>query len=143
MQFSQTAQYALRVMAYIAVNREEAPFRAKDLSAKTGVPTPYLSKILRRLVETGLLNSQKGHGGGYFLDRPPQEIRFSDVLSAVDYEVEPATCMFGWGPCDIANPCPLHLYWSDLKAHYEQWAQRYTLADVEREAAESGPRQTL
>ena len=130
MQFSQTAQYALRVMAHIAVNTEKAPYRAKDLSAETGVPTPYLSKILRRLVETGLLDSQKGHGGGYSLARPPADIRFSDILGAIDYEVEPQTCMFGWGPCDVTNPCPLHPFWSDLKDNYNDWAERYTLATV-------------
>lgn len=130
MQFPQTAQYALRVMAYMAVNADEAPFRSQDLSKETDIPTPYLSKILRRLVETGLLNSQKGHGGGYRLDRAPEDIRFSDVLEGVDYDAEADTCVFGWGPCDSHDPCPLHPFWSDLKDHYKEWSRRYTLAHI-------------
>ena len=61
-----------------------APVRASDLSAGTGIPVHYLSKILRRLVLAGVLTSQKGQGGGFSLSRAPEEIPFADILAAVD-----------------------------------------------------------
>jgi Rrf2 family transcriptional regulator, iron-sulfur cluster assembly transcription factor len=127
---SQTAQYALRVLAYMARRPEGDPVRAKDLSGATSVPGHYLSKIMRRLVEAGLLNSQKGHGGGFTFARPLCEIRFLEVLDAVDVEVESKTCVFGWERCSEANPCPLHPFWSDLKTCYTGWAQYHTLEDI-------------
>ncbi len=109
---------------------EDTPIRAQDLSEVTNIPLPYLSKIMRRLVEAGLLRSQKGHGGGFKLAQPLAEVRFVDVLNAIDYAVEPSSCVFGWGQCSSTNPCPLHPFWKNLKDEFTQWAEHYTLADV-------------
>jgi len=73
---SQTAEYALRAMAWIATNGDGQIVRAHDLSDAVDVPAHYLAKILRRLVVAELLVSHKGPGGGFGLARPPAEIRF-------------------------------------------------------------------
>ncbi len=132
MRLTQTAEYALRVMALLAANPPDKPVRAKDLSEETGIPLHYLSKIMRRLVAAGLLNSQKGHGGGFILARPLSEIYFSDVLKAVNYDTEPAVCVFGWEECSEDKPCPLHFFWRDLKEYFSQWAEQHTLEEVKR-----------
>ena len=132
-QFSQTAQYALRVVAYMTIHPEQAPFRARDLALKTRIPLPYLSKIMRRLVETGLLGSQKGHGGGYTLARPASQTRFADVMLAVDPEMDPTECVFGWDECSASRPCPLHPFWSELKEQYRSWADGHKMGDVRGE----------
>ena len=140
---SQTAEYALRAMA--ALSRPDAgAMRAIDLSRATSVPSHYLSKVLRRLVEAQLLVSQKGHGGGFVLARPAAEIHFADVLDAVDQAPASGRCAFGWGSCDARNPCPLHPAWSRLNEALISWASGPTLADVACEgvtsAKRSGPR---
>ena len=84
-------------MASLAITGSEAPVPARDLSEQTGIPAHYLSKILRRLVLAGLLASQKGQGGGFVLARPPAEIRFLDILAAVDVLPPAGRCAFGWG----------------------------------------------
>ena len=126
----QTAEYALRVLAFMATREEDAPFRARDLYPDTGIPLYYLSKIMRRLVEGGLLSSQKGHGGGFEFARPLSKISFSDVLTAVGYETQAGSCVFGWSECNEKDPCPLHPFWSDIKNNFLNWAETYTLADV-------------
>lgn len=130
MKLPQTAEYALRVLAFMAIRKENAPFRASDLSQDTEIPLPYLSKIMRRLVQGGLLSSQAGHGGGFEFAQPLSRIRFIDVLNAVDYEVHPISCVFGWGGCNEQNLCPLHPFWSDIKNDFVSWAESCTLADV-------------
>ncbi len=132
MRFTQTAEYALRALTHMAITESDAPHRAADLSEATGIPIHYLSKIMRRLVSAGLLDSQKGHGGGFTFARPLSKIRFADVLEAVDYETEPSSCVFGWGECSPRNPCPLHPFWSELKDDFAEWANQHTLADVRR-----------
>ncbi len=130
MRFTQTAEYALRALTHMATTESDVPYRAADLSEATGIPIHYLSKIMRRLVSAGLLESQKGHGGGFRFARSLKKIRFADVLEAVDYETEPSTCVFGWGECSPANPCPLHPFWSRLKDDFAEWAHAHTLDDV-------------
>ena len=130
MVLSQTAEYALRAMARLAAAPADEPVRARDLSTATGIPTHYLSKVMRRLVLAGLLVSQKGQGGGFLLSKPPDEIRFIDILTAVDAYLPSGRCAFGWGECDEANPCPLHGSWSHLNEQLQSWAEGTTLADV-------------
>lgn len=130
---SQTAEYALRAMAWMAASPHKEPIRAQDMSKESGIPAHYLSKILRRMVLAGLLESRKGHGGGFELARPPEQILFKDILAAVDAYPSPGTpehCAFGWGNCDPAHPCPLHIPWSRLHDSFHEWASTTTLAEV-------------
>ncbi len=130
MHLPQTVEYSLRAMCYIANLGEGVAVRAQDLSVATGVPAPYLAKLLRKMVVAGLLSSQKGHGGGFSLAKPPTFIRFLDVMVAADYIINPSYCAFGWGSCNSAAPCPLHPAWAKLNDMMADWAARITLADV-------------
>jgi Rrf2 family transcriptional regulator, iron-sulfur cluster assembly transcription factor len=130
MLLSQTAEYALRAMACLAGLDAGEALRAVEVADRTGIPVPYLSKILRRLVLDGLLVSRKGHGGGFALARAPSAIRFADVISATDAMPSADRCAFGWGSCSDHSPCPLHPAWSVLKARFHDWAEQTTLADV-------------
>ena len=130
MNISQTTQYAIRSLSCMATKPVEKAVRTQDLSSETGIPVFYLSKIMRRLVKTGLLSSQKGHGGGFKFNRPLDEIYFADILKAIDTEFDHEECVFGWGECDETNPCIMHIFWSNLKENINTWAEKYTLYDV-------------
>jgi Rrf2 family protein len=136
---SQTAEYAVRAMSAIATLPEGIKIRAADLGRATGIPAPYLSKILRRLVLAELLVSQKGQGGGFSLACPPAEISFINILNAVDVFPTDGRCAFGWGDCDQLSPCPLHGAWSRLNNQLRDWANDTNLAEVAT-AAEGDPR---
>jgi len=132
MLLSQTAEYALRSMAWLATAPEGGPVRASDLSLATGIPNHYLSKVLRRLVLANLLNSQKGQGGGFCLARPPEDISFIEILAAVDAYPAEQRCAFGWGQCDSEDPCPLHDSWSYLKDQIRDWAAGTSLKEISK-----------
>ncbi len=140
MVFSQTAEYALRAMAWLSTMPAGEPMRVKDLSIATGIPSHYLSKVMRRLVLAGLLVSQKGQGGGFLLSKPPGEIAFIDILTAVDAYSTDGRCAFGWGQCDAIHPCPLHNSWSRLNEELRSWAEGTTLADIAKDGAENRER---
>ena len=65
LQFNRTTEYALRAMAHLALQRQDHPMPAKELSKMTGIPQHYLSKIMKKMVEAGLVKSKKGHGGAF------------------------------------------------------------------------------
>ncbi len=120
----------MRALSQLAAYGQERALTAKELARLTLVPSPYLSKILRRLVAAELLASQKGHGGGFVLARPAASIRISDILDAVDELPNEERCAFGWGDCDAAHPCPLHPAWSRLNDALRDWATSTTLQNV-------------
>jgi len=127
---SQTAEYAIRAMATIATLPPGNMVRATDLGESTGIPSSYLSKILRRLVLADLLVSQKGKRGGFRLSRPAGQIQFIEILNAVDAFPAEGRCAFGWGLCEELKPCPLHRPWRRLKDRVQDWAHNTTLAEV-------------
>ena len=130
--FSQTAEYALRIMAQLTITEASVPLSSHDLSKSTGISIHFLSKVLRRLVNRGFLTSKKGCGGGYALARPPKEIRFIDILKIGNSPPEPDHCIFGWKKCRAENPCPLHPLWADMKKSFQKWTENTTLANLKR-----------
>ena len=116
-------------MAYIARTEPGQRIRTRDLAAAVDIPPAFLSKIMRRLTEVGILDAKKGHHGGFLLAREPQEVRFIDIMRAVDFEPAIDHCLFGLKNCDAENPCPLHNEWGTLKGQIENWARTHTLSD--------------
>ena len=92
---SKTAEYALRTVACLSHNESQAE-RADALADQTRVPRRYLNKVLKDLVEAGLVTSRPGPGGGYTVGRSPDEITILDVVNAV-------------GPLERIRHCPLGL----------------------------------
>ncbi|RME83743.1 MAG: Rrf2 family transcriptional regulator [Planctomycetota bacterium] len=142
MHLNQTAEYALRAMSFLALYPERLPIRAKDLALEVDIPQHYLSKIMRKLVMAELVTSQKGHGGGFCLAKPPGQIRFLDILEAVDYQIKPDSCVFGWGQCNNENPCPIHHLWSDLNDKFLDWCIKSNLYKVKKKRKEADIRRS-
>ncbi len=103
---SNTAEYALRAMAWLTLTPDEL-VSAGTLAEATRVPADYLAKILQQLSQAGLITGRRGVGGGYKLARSADEIYMLDVLNVVDPVERLRSCPVGLethGP----NLCPLH-----------------------------------
>jgi Rrf2 family iron-sulfur cluster assembly transcriptional regulator len=129
MLLNQTAIYALRAMAVMAGIGADSSLTVDELSDRTGVPKHYLSKVMRRLVQAGLVRGQRGHGGGFGLLRPAHTIRLGAILAAADCDVDAGRCAFGFAACDPKNPCALHPVWSRFQDGVREFTERTTLAD--------------
>jgi Rrf2 family protein len=130
MLLNQTSEYALRALVTLAGLSPGETMPARNLAQRTGIPLPYLSKIMRRLVLHRLAQGRKGHGGGFALARAPKAIRFLDVFAALQQDAEPRDCAFGWATCDSRHPCQLHDAWATMKESFLDWAAKTTLADA-------------
>jgi Rrf2 family nitric oxide-sensitive transcriptional repressor len=93
--FSQTNEYALRVIIYLALFPDK-PAKNADIAKTTQVPPGYLYKVLQTLDKAGLVRGQRGMHGGFMLARGPDQISVLDVISAVD-------------PLPRVRICPLHI----------------------------------
>ncbi|MCK6456370.1 MAG: Rrf2 family transcriptional regulator [Phycisphaerae bacterium] len=127
---SMTAQYALRAFVYIAAQDAKRPVLAKEIAAHTGVPSHYLSRILRDAVRAGLLDSARGVGGGFRLARPRHKIRLLEVLMPFDDVLGRSRCPFGQPRCDDSHPCGFHEYWKPIAIAYRRMLERTTLDSI-------------
>lgn len=128
---SQTAEYALRAMVFLAM--QKSAVTSQDMAQVTKVPPGYLSKLMQQLVKRKLVNSQRGIGGGFVLARKPAEISILDVVNAVDPIDRIKTCPLGLQSHGF-NLCPLHKRLSEATAQVEAAFAASTLGDLVEES---------
>lgn len=103
---SQTAEYALRAIVYLA-NQGGEPRTTAFISVAIQAPSGYLAKVMKNLCRAGLVNSRRGLNGGFVLAKPPEELTILAIVNAVDPIRRYPEC-----PLGIAHHgrrlCPLH-----------------------------------
>jgi Rrf2 family protein len=132
--FSQTAEYALRAVVYLAAEGNEAR-TAQQIAAATRVRAGYLSKVMQGLSRSGLVHSQRGLHGGFTLTRPPAELTVFDVLQAVDPIRRIRGCPLGLK--GHVNLCPLHRRLDQAMAMVEEALKRSTIAELLAEPSQA------
>ncbi|MBP3959773.1 Rrf2 family transcriptional regulator [Gemmata sp. G18] len=135
--FSRTVEYALRAVIHLAHEAPKARTTAQIADA-TQVPKDYLSKILQGLAKKGLVETQRGVGGGVSLTKTPEEVTILDVVNAVEPIVRIATCPLNL-PNHGANLCPLHRRMDAAMATVEEAFRNSTLAEVLADPSASVP----
>lgn len=80
----------------------------KEISSKIGSPEPFTAKILQTLARHGIISSQKGPGGGFYIDIDAEPIKVIDVIGAIDGKDSFDKCGMGLNTCSDNHPCPIH-----------------------------------
>lgn len=100
--------YGLVIMSQMARLPESELHTARDLAAQCHLPLPTVSKLLKTLLQSGLLLSHRGMKGGYNLAREPQCISLAEVISALEGPLALTECsMEGVGLCDLESSCAI------------------------------------
>lgn len=123
---SKTAEYALRVVAFLATN--DRATSADSVAERTKVPRRYLQKVLRDLATAQLVSSRSGPGGGYSLTLPSNKISILDVVNSVDPLQRIHHCPLGLK--SHTSLCPLHAELDRVFAETETAFSRVTIQDV-------------
>lgn len=135
--FSQTVEYALRAVVFLAERSPDAG-TTDEISLATQVPKPYLSKVLQNLGRNGIVRSQRGIGGGVTLVKSPQDLTILEVVNAVEPLQRIAVCPLGL-KSHGKNLCPLHKRMDDALAAMEASFRSTTLAELLDEPTSSHP----
>lgn len=134
---SQTVEYALRAVCYLASQSPKAG-TTEEIAAATKVPRAYLSKVLQSLGRGGLVHSQRGLGGGMTLTKLPKDLTILEVVNAVEPIQRIKTCPLGLSSHGI-RLCPLHRRLDNALAMVEKAFGGTTLAEVLSEPTTSRP----
>jgi len=133
--YSATIEYAIRALAHIATLERGERILARDLAEVTDIPRQFLGKILHRLARVGLLDSAKGRGGGFKFSKEPEEVRVSDVVSAMDGGDVSKQCVLGLDQCNDEQPCPMHDEWVTFRRALMDRVYAMTIGDLGRNLA--------
>jgi len=111
MQLSHTSQYAIRILSYIANQKDEKLQHAKDLSDTLSISYKFLTKIMGVLVKADFIISIRGREGGYKLARAASDITLLEIVNQFNELKEDNQCILGIGICDGIKKCSLHDQW--------------------------------
>lgn len=128
--FTQSGLHAVRALVVLARLPASEYAGAGQLAKETGSPRNYLGKLLQSLARAGLVESQRGAGGGFRLARPARKIALFEAVEPFEEISRWNGCILGNPRCSEAVPCALHDQWKTARQPYLDFLRKTTLADV-------------
>lgn len=124
------ADYAVRAVVELAGSSQAAPRKVDDVAQSQSIPVSFLENILTQLRSAGVVRSQRGPEGGYWLAQPPDQVTLADIIRAVE---GPLVGVRGQRPEEIeygGSAEQLQQVWIALRANLRKVLEHVTVADV-------------
>ena len=129
MRLTSKGRYAVTAMLDLALHHDQGPVALADIATRQGISLSYLEQLFSRLRKRGLVDSTRGPGGGYRLGLEPDAIIVSDVIGAVDENVDTTRC-HGKENCQDDERCLTHDLWMDLSHQIQEFLSGIDLAQL-------------
>jgi Rrf2 family protein len=124
------ADYAIRAVVELADSSQTSPRKVDDVARAQDIPVSFLENILTQLRSSGIVRSQRGPEGGYWLAQPPDQLNLARVIRAVE---GPLVGVRGQRPEEIeytGSAESLQQVWIALRANLRKVLEHVTVADV-------------
>ena len=124
------ADYAVRAVIELANSSQASPRKVDEVAQAQSIPVSFLENILTQLRSSGVVRSQRGPEGGYWLARPAEEVNLAQVIRAVE---GPLVGIRGQRPEEIeyvGSAESLREVWIALRANLRKVLEKVTVADV-------------
>ena len=127
---SKTGMHALTAMARLTSLPEWVYVGAAELAEQIGAPPNYLGKLLKTLADEGIVESQKGKGGGFRLAKTPAAITLLEVVEPIEHVSRWFGCFLGQAECSDRGACAVHNRWKEVRDAYLRFLRETTIADL-------------
>jgi Rrf2 family protein len=124
------ADYAVRAAVELVGSSQTSPYKVDKIARAQSIPVSFLENILTQLRSSGLVRSQRGPEGGYWLARPADEVSLAHVIRAVE---GPLVGVRGLRPEEVSydgSAESLQQVWLALRANLRKVLEHVTLEDV-------------
>ena len=139
---SRKSKYGLKALLVLGqeAGRGRGPVLVSELAGRDAIPKKFLEAILLELKRHGLVQSQKGKGGGYFLRRKPADVTFGEVIRALDGPLAAVPCVSQTAytkcvECVDEPTCGVRLAMKEVRDATARILDHATLADVNARVA--------
>ena len=135
---STKGRYALRVMVCFAQRGNEDYIPLKEIAEAEGISQKYLESIMTTLSKAGFVDAIHGKGGGYRLNRRPEEYTIGSILKLTEGSLNVASCTSqGAAACSRSSCCQTLPMWERLDRMIDEFFEGITLADLLQESQSS------
>ncbi len=128
---STKGRYALRVMIDLAEQHTQDRTPLKEIAERQNISQKYIEAIMTLLSKNGFVEAVHGKGGGYKLNKKPEEYRVGDILRLTEGSLSPVACLEkGAAECPRKSECRTLPLWTKLDDLVENYLDSVTLADL-------------
>ena len=136
---SKKAKYGLKALLVMAEEYGKGPLLISDIAGRDGIPRKLLELILLELKNQGILQSKKGKGGGYALNRPPGSIMIGHIVRIIDGPLAPLPCVSktAYRRCDECHDertCGIRIVMREVREATARILDSTSLADILKRA---------
>lgn len=128
---STKGRYALRVMIDLAEHTDDERIPLKEIAIRQDISQKYIEAIMTLLSKHNLVDGVHGKGGGYKLNRKPEDYKISEILKVTEGTLAPVACLeCGAVPCPKKEVCRTLPMWQKLDTMINGFFDGITLADL-------------
>jgi len=126
------SRYAVMAMVDLAINSCGKPLKLVEIAERQEIPLSYLEQIFSRLKNNGIINSIKGPGGGYLIEKDIGKLTIAEIIVAAEEQIKMTRCgEAGKGGCMATKAqCLTHDLWEGLGDKIDDYFRSITLADI-------------
>ena len=134
---STKGRYALRVMVCFAQRGADEYIPLKEIAEAEGISQKYLESIMSVLSKAGFVDAVHGKGGGYRLNRRPEEYTVGSILKLTEGSLAAVSCTSqGAAACSRTECCQAKPMWDRLDKMIDDFFEGITIADLLKDTKE-------
>lgn len=123
-----TTKYAIRILRALSAVEETSEFLStEELAKSSGIPKPYLSKVVLRLAQAGLVETRRGKSGGARLATDIYTLSLFEVCSALGDPIVREACFLSQKNCSSSKHCAFHERWQKTRTACHQFLRSCTV----------------
>lgn len=131
---SKKSQYAFKALNYLTEKYNQGPVLISEISKKKKIPLKFLENILLELKKAEILDSKKGKGGGYFLQKDPAKVKMATIIRLINGPIAmlPCVSLYFYERCTNCNEkhCGLHDMMIEVRDATLKIVENRTLKDL-------------
>ncbi len=132
MKLNTRVRYAVMALADIAKFDKQNPISLRDISLRQSISLVYLEQIFSKLKKNNIVKSIRGTNGGYILAKDPEQIKLSNIFSAVEEKIKTKQCKkeSKKGCNGKSTKCITHYLWDELEIYINDFFDKKNLGDL-------------
>ena len=131
MRITTKGRYAVRAMTQLAKVTDEKPLSIRKISEMEDISPEFLEQIFFRLRKKNIITSVRGPGGGFKLNRKPEDISIAELFDAVEEGLYLTPCITGADTsCKRSSDCIVEALWNNSYLHFRHYFEMTSLQDV-------------
>lgn len=126
---SQTSIHVIRALIFMSSQPEEKFLGASAIARQISAPPNYLSKILQQFVSAGIIESQRGAGGGMRMEKKAEEVSLFEIVDSIEHISQRPACFMGQLCCG-PEPCGHHAEWKKINDDFAAFLKKVKIKDL-------------